>query len=229
MTAGAAETIAFERLRFLIFDLDGTLTDSIGVIIKTFRETFRALGIPDRSDAQFLSQVGRPLRRQMQDVDPERAQELFDTYRRLYWQFRDEMPRDFNGIRAVAAELERRGYPLAVVTSKKREGTMHDLDHCGLTPFFSVVITADDTDEHKPSPQPVLEALQRLGAAREESTYIGDSPFDIGSARAAGVLAGAVEWSPFPREVLEKENPDYWVPTPQSLLEIFPGPPPPSP
>jgi pyrophosphatase PpaX len=215
---------ALARVRFLLFDLDGTLTDSIGLILKTFRETLEAVGLPSRSDAELLSQVGRPLHLQMKDIDPEKAQELFETYQRLYRDFHDEMPREFNGIREVIAELKGRNYPLAIVTSKRSEGTERDLEWSGLKPYFDVVIGAQDVEEHKPHPAPVLKALERLGAAAGEATYIGDSPFDIRSAREAGVLAGAVEWSPFPRDVLEAEHPDYWVPTPQSLLDIFPGP-----
>jgi pyrophosphatase PpaX len=225
MTAGPGIESALRRVRYILFDLDGTLIDTIPLIIKTFRETLRALGLPDRSDAQLLSQVGRPLHLQVADIDRERAQELFDTYQRLYREFRHEMPRDFDGTRDVIAELKRRGYPMAVVTSKRLAGTVRDLEYSGLAPFFDAIVSAEETEKHKPAAEPVLEALKRLGAPAEEATYIGDSPFDIRSAHAAGVLAGAVKWTPFERSVLEAELPDYWVENPQSLLDMFPRPP----
>ena len=212
-------------MRALIFDLDGTLTDSIGLILKTFRETLGALGVPARSDAELLSQVGRPLHIQMKDIDAERSQELFETYQRLYQEHHDEMPREFNGIKEVVAELKERGYRMAVVTSKRSSGTIRDLEYSGLQPYFDVVISAEDTEKNKPDPEPVLKAMSRLAARSDEATYIGDSPFDIRCAHGAGISAGAVEWSFFPREVLEAEQPGYWIPTPRSLLDFFPGPP----
>lgn len=220
-----AKRAALQSVRYILFDLDGTLTDSIDLILKTFQETFLLLGIPPRTDAEFLSQVGRPLHLQMRDIDSDRAQELFDTYQRLYRELHDEMQREFDGVKEAVAGLKERGYRMAVVTSKRSAGTLRDLEYSGLRPFFEVVISAEDTKAYKPDPEPVLEALERLAAIPGEATYIGDSPFDLRCAHAAGVLAGAVEWSPFPRDVLEAESPDYWIPTPQSLLDLFPGPP----
>ncbi len=222
MTLSDTQRLALSRVKFILFDLDGTLTDSIALILKTFRETLRNLDIPIRSDAELLSQVGRPLHLQMKDIDAERAQELFDTYQRLYQEFHDEMPQEFNGIKEVVAKLSERGYPMAIVTSKRSAGTTRDLEYAGLQPFFEVVISAEDAEKYKPNPQPVMKALERLGARKDEATYIGDSPFDLRSAHGAGVLAGAVEWSAFPRDVLEAEHPDYWVSTPRSLLDLFP-------
>jgi pyrophosphatase PpaX len=113
---------------------------------------------------------------------------------------------------------------MAVVTSKRSFSTRSDLKFFGLYSFFEVIIAADNTRLHKPHPEPVLTALELMGAPPDQATYIGDSPYDLRSAHAAGVLAGAVEWSPFPRETLQAENPDYWVPSPRSLTDLFPGP-----
>jgi len=214
-----------ERVRFILFDMDGTLADTTELILTAFRETFRILGLPPRSDEEFLSQVGRPLLRQMRDIDPQRESELVSTYARLYDRYHDELAREIPGVRESLEELSGRGYRMAVVTSKRSRSTHSDLRYFGLDRFIDVVVAADDTAFHKPHPEPVLMALERLGAAKEETTFIGDSPFDLRSAHDAGVLAGAVEWSPFPRRVLEEECPDYWVKTPRQLLELFPGPP----
>lgn len=212
-----------ENVRYLLFDLDGTLIDSTDLILKAFRETFQELGLPPRSDAELLSQVGRPLRLQMRDVDPRREEELVETYARLYDLYHDELAREFPDVREALAGLAERGYRMAVVTSKRSHAVEEELDHFGLARFFVVVIDADDTGRHKPDPEPVLTAIAQLGGSPSQATFIGDSPFDIRSAHAAGVPAGAVEWSPFPRRDLEAEKPDYWIPTPLSLLQIFPG------
>ena len=215
---------SLERVKNLLFDVDGTLADTTALILYTFEETFRILGLPPRSEEEVLSQIGRPLHLQARDIDPERAVEIFDLYQNLYARHHDRLAKEFPGVRESLAGLKARGYRLAVVTSKRSSSTADDLEYFGLQPYFDAVVTADDTGRHKPHPEPVLKALERLGAAREEATFIGDSPYDLRSAHAARVLAGAVEWGPFPREKLEAEKPDYWIPDPPGLLRLFPGP-----
>jgi pyrophosphatase PpaX len=212
------------RVNCLLFDLDGTLIDSTELILKTFRDTFRALGIPERSGEQLLSQVGRPLYLQMRDIDPSRQDELVSLYAKLYREYHDALVREIPGVREALAELAERGYRLGVVTSKRSSGTRYDLEYFGLDRLIEAVVAANDTERHKPHPEPVRKALERLGVTPRKAAFIGDSPFDLRSARSAGVLAGAVEWSPFPREILEAEAPDFWVPTPGSLTELFPAP-----
>jgi len=217
--------LGLERLKYLIFDVDGTLVDTIGLILQTFHQTLRILKMPDLSDEEILSQIGRPLHLQMRDLDWMREGELFALYSRLYRKNHDQLAKSIPGVKEALAVLKERGYRMAVVTSKRSLSTRSDLKYFGLDTFFEVVVAADDTRHHKPHPEPVLAALDLLGAEPEESTYIGDSPYDLRSAHGAGVLAGAVEWSPFPRETLEAESPDYWVPSPRSLPDLFPGPP----
>lgn len=214
---------ALGNLNCVLFDLDGTLADTIELIIYCFRETLRILELPPRSDEQILSEIGRPLHLQARDIDPERAEEIFSLYQNLYAQHHDELVREFPGIRESLAGLVERGYRLGVVTSKRDFSALPDLEFFRLDEFFEVVITADDTTKHKPHPEPVLEALRRLGAASAQATFIGDSPYDLRSAHAAEVLAGAVAWGPFAREILQAERPDYWIPDPPALLTLFPG------
>ena len=211
-------------LSCLFFDLDGTLADTTELILVTFKDTFRELGLPPRSDEELLAEIGRPLHLQARDIDEERAQEIFDLYRRLYDVNHDAYAKEFPGVRESVAELKARGYRLALVTSKRSHSANGDLAYYKLAEYFEVVVTADDTSRHKPDPEPALKALELLGASPGEATFIGDSPYDLRCAHAAGVLAGAVEWGPFPRESLEAEKPDYWVPSPAGLLDLFPGP-----
>ena len=211
-------------VRAVLFDWDGTLADTIELILFTFEETLRLLGIPPRGRDEILSQVGRPLMEQAADINPARAEEIFSTYQRLYERNHHRLVKEIPGVREALEALRGRGYRMVVVTSKRAEGALYDLRYFGYEPFFDAVVTANDTALHKPHPEPALEALRRLGATAEEATFIGDSPFDIRCAHAAGMTAGAVEWGPFPRRALETEGPDYWVREPACLTELFPGP-----
>ena len=195
----------------------------IDLIIFCFHETLHVLDLPPRSDEQILSEIGRPLHLQARDIDADRAEEIFSLYQGLYEKHRERLMREFPGIREVLEALLEGGYRVGVVTSKRSSSAGTDIKHLDLEHIFEVVITADYTQRHKPDPEPVLEALQRMGASREEATYIGDSPYDLRCAHAAGVPAGAVEWGPFPRESLLAEKPDYWISQPSELLTLFPG------
>lgn len=215
--------VAKERdVNYILFDLDGTLVNTIPLILRSFRETFLALGIPPRSDEDMLLLIGKPLREQALDLVPDRADEFFRTYQRVYDRYYQDMVREYPGVREALAGLKDRGYGLAVVTSKRYSNARRDLERYGLLSFLDTLVTAEDTVNHKPHPEPVLKALEELSAPPEEAVFIGDSPYDVHSAHAAGVRAGAAAWGPFPREVLEAENPDYWIPDPPSLLRIFP-------
>jgi pyrophosphatase PpaX len=89
-----------------------------------------------------------------------------------------------------------------------------------LEQLVDVLVTADDTERHKPDPDPLLEALDRLGAQPSEAAYVGDSPFDIAAARAAGMRAVAVGWGGIhPDERLLAEKPDAFVRTPAELID----------
>ena len=211
------------KVRCIIFDLDGTLVDTTELILHSFRESFRLAGITAPSDGELLAQIGRPLVRQMADLDPAGADRLVALYQQCYEESHDRLARSFPGVREALEGLAGRRYRLGIATSKRDYTTAQALEFFGMAEFFEVVITASDTEKHKPDPEPLHEAMRRLGAGAGEVTYIGDSPHDLKCAHAAGVPAGAVGWSPFDREVLTAEVPDYWVTEPASLLELFPS------
>jgi pyrophosphatase PpaX len=93
------------------------------------------------------------------------------------------------------------------------------LSYLPLEQFFDVVVGSDDTDRHKPDPAPLEHALGLLGATRDQSVYVGDSPFDIRAAKGAGMHSVAVTWGGIhPRERLEAEQPDAVVESAEELL-----------
>lgn len=124
-----------EGIKFLLFDVDGTLVDTIDLILQTFHETLRILKMPDLSDEEILSQIGRPLHLQMRDLDWMREGELFALYSRLYRKNHDRLAKSIPGVRESLAALEKRGYRMAVVTSKRSLSTRGDLKYFGLDSF----------------------------------------------------------------------------------------------
>ncbi len=182
------------RFPIVLFDLDGTLIDSGPMILASFRHaTVSVLGreIPDID--LVAAAGGATLEQQMRAFDAERVDELVAAYRAHNIPLHDDL-QCCVGMEVLLDELKAEGRRLGVVTAKRRKTVDLAFERLGIERYFDVVVTADDTTAHKPDPAPILLALDRLGARAEDAVYVGDSPFDVGAARAAGVYAVAVGW-----------------------------------
>jgi len=207
------------RINTALFDLDGTLIDSIDLILASFRHTLRAHGGKPVPDDVWLAGVGTPLRNQLRVVteDPDEIEQMVATYREFNFAHHDEMVRPFPGVFEALSLLKSKGMKLGVVTSKARTGLDRGLRLCGLDGLFDGMISLDDVERHKPDPEPVLKALTVLAASADSTVFVGDSPHDMAAGRDAGVLTAAALWGPFPRQVLEPHKPDFWLEAPSEI------------
>ena len=123
----------------------------------------------------------------------------------------------FEGIVDVLARLKAEGRRLGIVSAKRRPTVERVFRSAGMGEYFDAVVGSDDTERHKPDPEPVLKALELLDAAPAEAAYVGDSPFDVAAARGAGVFAVAVGWGGIHRV----EDADAFVETPEELLGVL--------
>jgi pyrophosphatase PpaX len=176
-------------------------------------------------DELLLSGIGRPLLAQMRVFDEERAQELFDTYRSWNHANTERMLRGFEGVDDLLHRLEGAAIRVGIVTSKSRDAV--DLAFRIVPPpvRFDAVVTLDDTDRHKPDPDPILLALARMGVDPGHAVYVGDAPYDVQAARAAGCGAIAVTWGAATAARLAEERPDALVETPSALADLLLGEP----
>ena len=208
------------RFETVLFDLDGTLIDSGAIILASMRhaaETVLERRIPDE---ELMAAVGGPgLVAQMRALDPERVDELVRVYREHNEPLHAEL-QACEGILDVLPLLRRRGVRLGIVTAKRLATVRLAFEVISdLEPYFDVVVGSDETERHKPHPEPILLALERLGAVPGDAAYVGDSPFDVQAAKAAGVHAVAVTWGRIhDEERLAREEPDAIVHTAEELL-----------
>lgn len=172
---------------------------------------------------EWLRGFGTPLEVQMNRFarDASHCEEMIATYRTHQEEQAKNLIRPFSGAMETLAELRNGGLEMAIVTSRHKESTLRALDFCGLTDFFEVIVTPEDVTSPKPHPEPVLQALQRLGVSAEEAIFIGDSPHDMVSGREAGTQTGAALWGPFDRAVLEAERPTYLLDHPSDVLNLL--------
>lgn len=212
-------------IRAVLYDFDGTLADSTELIMRCYRHTMTTHLGECPPDEEWISGFGTPLTDQIARFSrtPEEYEAMLETYRTHQQELFDTELRPFPGADEVLAELERRGVPRAIVTSRLRHATLRALDVCGLSRHFDIIITPEDVTNAKPDPEPVLLALSRLGIPASEALFVGDSPHDIAAGRAAGTRTAGVLWGPFPHSALEEAAPDYLLTRQDEVLELLDG------
>ena len=203
----------------LLFDLDGTLIDSIDLILRSYRHTMRIHRGEEPPDDVWLEGLGTPLSVQFRrwTADEAEIRAMVETYREFNLAHHDEMVRPYDGVVEQVLRFDASGKTLGLVTSKMRGGALKGLRLAGIEAAFDVVVGSDEVTHPKPHPEPVLIALERLGRAPAEAVFIGDSRHDLECGRAAGVSTAAVLWGPFDRAHLEDLEPDYWLERPADL------------
>lgn len=212
-------------IRAVLYDFDGTLADSTELIMRCYRHTMAThLGEPP-PDEEWLAGFGTPLETQIARFarTPAENDAMLATYRAHQDELHDTLVRPFPGAVETVAELARRGVGLALVTSKLRRTMLRGMDLCGLTEHFGVIITPEDVRNAKPHPEPTLAALDRLGVRPHEALFVGDSPHDMASGRAAGTRTAAALWGPFPRAALLAEQPDVLLERQEDVLAVVDG------
>jgi pyrophosphatase PpaX len=210
------------RYRTVLFDLDGTLIDSGAMILASFRHATRTVLAREIPDEELVAAVGgATIHDQMRVFDAERVDELVEAYREHNAPLHAELEA-FPGVEDLLARLRKGGRRLGIVTSKRRKTVRLAFEALALEPFFDAVVTADDTERHKPHPQPVFLALERLRAVPREAAFVGDSPFDVGAGKAAGLFTVGVSWGGLhPERRLREAGADVVVHRPSELLDVL--------
>ena len=219
--AASTEQCAFDAV---LFDLDGTLADSVDLILLSYRHTMaHHLGAAP-PDAAWIAGLGRPLRDQLAGFarTPEEARAMLGTYTSFQETVHDGMVRPCAGVVEVVELLVEAGCPIAIVTSKRRMMARRTLRCCGLDRHFQIIVTADDVTRGKPHPEAVFAVLDAMHlAASRRVLLVGDSPHDVRAGNAAGVTTAAVLWGPFEIEVVMRARPHHVVETPHDLARLL--------
>jgi pyrophosphatase PpaX len=208
----------------ILFDLDGTLIDSIELIRLSYVHALKVHRDIAPPHDFWLAGLGRPLRWQFAQftADEREIEAMVATYRTYNLARHDEMVTAFSGAVEAVRALKARGAKLGIVTSKFREGAFRGLRHAGFgDELFDVVVGADDVALHKPDPAPVLMALAQLDVAPERAVMVGDSPHDLASGRDAGTATAAVAWGPFPRAELLATRPTFWLERTDEIVTLL--------
>ncbi len=211
------------RFPTVLFDLDGTLIDSIELIIDSYLHAFTVHGLPPLTREVIVAGIGTPLRTVFREMGGSAVEieTWIASYREYNLTYHDQRVRPFPGTVEMVRRARAAGCRLGLVTSKNRHGAERGLRLVGLEGIMEVIVGADDVEHPKPHPEPVARALQTLGTAPADAVFIGDSTHDIHSGRGAGVTTIGVTWGPFTREQLAPAGPHYYCGSPTEVLALL--------
>ena len=210
----------------VLYDLDGTLWDSIPLIMESFRKAYEiVLGGTDRSDEDLMSYIGKPLGDTFAMHDEETKARLTDAYLEYNCaRMRENVIPIFPGVFDFLSKIQVSGIKQGVVTSKRESSAMITIDLLELAGYFDTMVFREATERAKPHGDPLVEAAKRLGITdMSRVLYVGDAVPDILSARDAGADFALVGWTKMPREELESLGPDYIIEVPELLPCIIKG------
>jgi len=178
----------------VLFDLDGTVVDSGGIILASMRHATRTVLAREYTDRELLANVGGPgLEAQFRALDEDRVDELVSVYRAHNEPLHDTLEACV-GMEDLLATLKHQGRRLGVVTAKRRGTVELAFARIPLAHNFDTLVGGDETLHHKPHPAPLLLALDRLAASPDEDAYVGDSPYDMKAGKGTGMYAIGVTW-----------------------------------
>ena len=205
------------RWQTIFFDLDGTLANTIPLIVASYQHAFREVRGEEIEDARARAWIGRPLLGALLEEDPERGHELDRTYREWNLANTSRLIERYDGVPEMLITLTEAGANLHIVTSKRRETARLALAGVGIDHLIDVAGGLEDTTKHKPDPDPLLAAAAKVGVDPTTAVYVGDATVDILAAKAAGMAGVAVTWGAGERAALEATDPDTIVDTVEEL------------
>ncbi len=207
-----------------IFDLDGTLLNTLDDLAASVNYALRTHGMPERTLDEVRSFVGNGVRLLMERAIPEgsanpRFEETFATFRAYYMEHSLDTTRPYDGIPEMIHALKQRGCRLAVVSNKFYAATQELIRH--FFPEITVAIGEHEAEgiRKKPAPDTVFEALRQLGVGKEKAVYVGDSDVDLQTARNSGLPCISVLWGFRNRDFLLAHGATTFISHPEELLK----------
>ena len=205
----------------MLFDLDGTLVDSVDLILASYAHAGLAvLGAAPAPD-EARRWIGRGLVDIYGGYPPEQSAALIAAYREFNAAHFEAMTQRYPGLPELLRRLVEAGVRCAVATSKGRGSAQASLDFAGLSEFVEIAATAETTETHKPDPAPLLAAAAHLGVTPETMVYVGDAVVDCQAARAAGMASVLVTWGAGTLEDLRRAAPDGLVDDAAQLARLL--------
>lgn len=208
-------------IKAVLFDFDGTLIDTNNLIRSSHNYAFNKIFQRDITEKEFLKLYGRPLKSALNSEYGEYGDALLSEYLVFNEKNHDTLVNKFDGAVSGVLKLKDMGFKLGIVTSKRLCTLEKGIEILNLENVFDILITPADTTKHKPNPEPILIACEKLNITPEDAIYVGDSVFDLEAGKGAGTKLCAVSYSLTEKEKLMSYNPDFYVDSIEQLSELL--------
>ena len=214
-----------KHITTIVFDLDGTLLDTLQDLANAVNHALSSHGLPARSLAEVRSFLGNGIRYLVERSVPEglpaeQLEKVFQTFRQYYMEHCLDQTQPYEGIMPLMEKLHSRGYKMAIV-SNKLHPAVQELNERFFARYVSSAVGESATVRRKPNPDAVLAALAELGSCREEAVYVGDSEVDLATARNAGLPCISVLWGFRDKGFLEQQGATCCIARPEELLDVL--------
>jgi pyrophosphatase PpaX len=209
------------NINTILFDLDGTLIDTNELIISTYLHTLEKYYPGKYKREDVLPFLGPTLHEVFGAMDSERVEEMVLEYRTYNLANHDALVKEFVGVMETIETLKKKGYKLAIVTTKREDVAFKGLRLMKLDHFFDVMIAYDHVKKVKPDPEPIFLALEKLDSKPGETLMVGDNFHDVLAGKNAGTKTAGVAWTIKGRDYLAKYEPDYMLENMTDLLTIL--------
>lgn len=203
----------------IVFDLDGTLSDSVAMILKSSESTHKKMGLPWNKD-EVSAFIGKPLVETAACFAPGREDEYIKNFGEFNLLYMPKMIKPFPGVPTLLSKLQQAGVAMAIVTSRHQWGADWSMELLGIKDYFTAVLGCDASVKHKPDAEPALLALQKMAVDPKNAVFIGDAPVDIACGKAAGMATIAVGWGVF-GTTLKQVEPDFFVEDVNALAKLL--------
>lgn len=209
----------------VIFDLDGTLLNTLEDLADAVNFVMRANQYPERTIEEVRHFVGNGIRRLMEQAVPEHVigeefERVFEEFKKYYTEHCQNKTCAYEGIMPLLGCLYEKGYAMAIV-SNKNHAAVCELNDIYFKEFIKVAIGQKDGIRKKPAPDTVIQALKELGKDKEKTIYVGDSEVDFATAKNSGMDCALVTWGFRKVEELAEFSPTAFIDKPEELLGVL--------
>ena len=225
MTPSPEPPSAGRRINTVIFDMDGTVLDTLEDLTISVNHVLREFGMPERTLEEYRLFFGNGIRHALELAVPagtpaETIDRMLPVFREHYDAHCLDHTKPYDGIIDLIKSLKDKGYRLAIV-SNKIDSAVKELNDMFFSKYVSVAIGEQAGVRRKPAPDTVLAALEELGSSKKEAIYIGDSEVDLKTAENSGLPAISVLWGFRSRDFLTENGAIYFAEKPEEIIDIL--------
>lgn len=200
-----------------IFDIDGTLTSTNDLIFASFNHVTKKFLGKNYSNEEIIELFGPTEDFILEKLMGDKFEEAKTEYYKFYEEMHESMADSYPGIKKIVLKIKETGLPLGIYTGKGRTSSIITLKKIGLYETFDLLVSGDDVNEHKPSPEGIKQFAQKFNLDTNEILMIGDAPADIIAAKNAGAKSASVLWDSYAADTAKKLNANFYF---NSVIEL---------